>query len=98
MEGKEDAMKKRICVTEKDIQKGEAACCNRCPVALALHRELGAEYFVGLLIGSGWVAFVADRGEDSLRLPVSCGDFAFRFDCGLAVEPFEFELDVPEAT
>ncbi len=96
MEGKEDAMKKRICVTEEDIKNGVRMGAAVCPVALALLRATG----VLMLVhpdDHGWSATVAGGGPTH-PLPERVGQFAYWFDYGCQMRPIEFELDLPEAS
>ena len=60
----------RIHVTWEDIRAGKAMRTSECMVALALKRELGAEY---TSVGLGDVRFKLDGRYVTLRLPKNVG-------------------------
>jgi hypothetical protein len=76
-----------IQVTQEDISNGRRASCTDCPIALGLDRSLG---FRCDGVGS---LFAQISGED-IALPPNALNFLNRFDAGLPVQPFEFELDL----
>lgn len=80
----------RIVVTKEDIADGRAFTCTKCPVALAMSRAFGMPIYVG---PTSWGAF-KDGGPIG-RTPELAAEFMTRFDVGLPVQPFEFE--VPDA-
>lgn len=80
----------RIEVTAEDIANGERKNACRCPVALAATRAGMRLVHVDLdSIGEKFVGGVWGR---SSYLPVEACEFVDRFDRGLAVEPFIFEI------
>lgn len=73
-----------ISVTEEDIQRGFPNC-DRCPVALAVSRQMGQHASVTL----HWV-----RTADLLaKVPTVVRNFIEDFDRGLPVSPFNFQLE-----
>lgn len=79
-------MKLRIEVTETDIARGEENSACRCPVALALVRQIpGFEPEVGIMhLDMGWL----------FKTPESVCEFIYNFDEGEFVEPFAFDIDI----
>jgi hypothetical protein len=91
-----------INVTSEDISKGEQFSCGNCPVALACKRAFGCPCAV-----SAFNVRVYANGSDTkstadIRLPQIVQSFIIRFDYQTKsnplgpVEPFTFELSVPE--
>lgn len=80
-------MKKRICVTAKDIAKGKRVDANSCPVALALKRALG---YLCPVTRSYW-----RNGDDEVPTSDKVHEFVRKFDQGIAVKPFSFYVEVP---
>lgn len=79
----------RIEVTSDDITRGKAYSSNNCPIALAAKRsidcdELYITYELRIYGGRNLVAVVP--------LPKVARTFAQRFDYGLPVKPFSFEI------
>lgn len=72
-------------VTADDIARGTRKSCSCCPIALALARCTG----LVVSVESDWVYFMPD-------LPQTAVEFIKTFDAGKPVQPFSFELDVPE--
>lgn len=79
-------------VTQEHIGAGVAESCRSCPVALALQDAGYPRAVVANFI------FLDAHDPDSrlLRTPASVVRFVHRFDSGQTVEPFEFQLEVPE--
>ena len=82
----------RVQVTQQDIDDGKAGEAYRCPVALAARRAFPRQHVrvyapCIMLIESGYPTF---------DLPSEARRFVDRFDGGVHVEPFEFDLDVPD--
>lgn len=97
-------MKKRICVTRKDIKEGVPCDPKRCPVARGLKRHL--KYDIGVtFISFGRHIQPAYRiynphMPDSERLhplPMKIHQFIRDFDTHQPVKPFTFLLDLPNA-
>ena len=82
-------MKRKITVTEQDIQLGRRANCYWCPIARAIKREFG-------LKGRG-VNVVDDKmvyvgGDDWYTLSRAAQRFINRFDAKKPVQPLTFML------
>jgi hypothetical protein len=85
-------MKVRIRVTQEDIDRGGKGPY-ACPIALAVRRalpELDEPFVVTerFYLDDGMIAYVL--------LPAQAQDFIWLYDLDLAVEPFEFELDLED--
>lgn len=76
-------------VTAQHIKDGWLANCNKCPVALALQ---SAGFPLAQVSGDG--IYLNGRGE-RIKTPALAREFIKTFDHlgGMAVRPFEFELD-----
>lgn len=83
-----------IKVTEKHIQEGWRKACYGCPIFLAVVDGMNEEEKGGTF--SVLPACVAPefirRGKERFRPPAEVNEFIRRFDAGLPVEPFEFQL------
>ena len=80
-----------VTVTDEDIRLGTPKNPNKCPVALALLRETGANSV--MVTETTAVAMMDDCVLDG-DLPADVEDFVRRFDSGLAVPRIDFELDM----
>jgi hypothetical protein len=83
-------MKKTIRVTQELIDNGQkidAACC---PVALALKKEVDPK------ASCGDTSCYLGKRYGRHELPQAVITFVKAFDKGLPVEPFEFEIDLPD--
>lgn len=86
-------MKITIDVTAEDIRCGQRQTSGSCPIALALirsglrnpHVYHNADAYIGAPALREW-----------LLLPAEAASFIYRFDDEESVEPFSFELDVPD--
>lgn len=79
-------------VTAGDIARGTPGSGCQCPVALAVERALpGFNLYVGPEVA--YLGF--DQTGKTLSLPDEARAFIARFDLGLLVEPFTFDLTVP---
>lgn len=87
-------MKLTVTVTAEHIQRGKRLDCARCPIALATRP---------LLVGCEEVEVFATHVEIRVapgdlvhtQLPHEASLFVARFDGGLYVEPFTFEMAIP---
>jgi len=80
----------RVEVTEADVVNGIPKDSCDCAVALALRRVTEP-----VKVGPCWVEL---NGSDALvPLPAEAVAFIRRFDRGEPVEPFAFDLELPEA-
>lgn len=76
----------KIKITAEDIAYGVRGSCSLCPVVHAVNRAFNCE---GANIGP-FVIFLSQRRQ--WETPSIVRSFIMRFDAGLPVEPFEFEL------
>lgn len=81
-----------VYVTQEDIDKGIAANCYHCPIALAMGRTTGSSARVGAKV------CVVRRDESRrhyYRLSASVSEFIRRFDMegAKAVKPFKFTAE-----
>lgn len=81
-------------VTADDIAKGVVGDGCRCPIALAVARQLGIEAAEGNLAVMDCMVKVG-YGDDYLwrdryRLPIEAEEFIEAFDCQDEVQPFTF--------
>lgn len=76
----------KIQVTQEDIDKGEKNLCHKCAIALAATRAFGKP-----MKAMRWRIEDPATGK-SFTTPKEVGTFMFRYDDGLPVKPFEFEL------
>lgn len=93
------SVKTKIAVTADHIKRGVAREYCGCPIALAINEKIEK---------SGYIAIVANRVRFkhtiihdkeilfSETIPRVASDFIGNFDSGRPVEPFEFEVDLPE--
>jgi hypothetical protein len=77
-------------VTAEDIAHGQAKDCANCPVARCMSRTLGYTILVG-----DDKAWPKNFGKN-VRLPPHVVEFIARYDCDQQVQPFEFEIEIPE--
>ena len=99
-------MRLRVEVTAEDISAGIPEDSCECPVARALKRAGVVEEFAfdGHGFPDPWASprlefdDIYDEGDRLVvRMPIEAGRFAERFDARQPVEPFTFEIDVPDA-
>lgn len=85
-----------ISVTQKHIEEGIQQICNRCPIALAI-RDLLPLHWPNDESVSVWGG-AADLypSKTRLLLPDAAIQFIEDFDIGEIVQPFSFELEVPQ--
>ncbi len=93
-------MKKLIRVTKADIANGRPRFASSCPIARAIGRATGTRTTVWPVSSdffAPWFATFRNEtgGYASVRLAERAARFAGRFDAGLAVEPFNFYLELP---
>lgn len=81
-------MKQAIAVLQDDIDNGEPGKVRRCAIALAANREL----FRDDIVVSG--RYLMAGTEFYAVLPDSATAFMPRFDAGMPVEPFKFEVEI----
>lgn len=86
-----------IQITPDDIKHGTRKSCRMCPVARALQRvsiknvecQVTINYCYGLDNMNGQIVW-------EKWLPIVIQEFIQKFDDDRIVEPFDFELDIPE--
>ncbi len=100
-------MKKRVIVSESNINLGERAKCNLCPVALALRDAFGENYV--FMVSSTEIHYVDRSNPKSKPMTLSTKtlvqfddaniyEFIQEFDnYGVGI-PFEFDADLDLAT
>lgn len=83
----------KISVTAEHIKKGKRQHCSLCPIALAMI-DAGIEdpYVHTNVVLTG----IDYESRGYFTLSPAAKRFISRFDCGRAVEPFEFELSPKE--
>jgi hypothetical protein len=95
-------MKITVQVTQEDIADGERYACCECPVALALKRATGREWFVtGVFLnllkpGQSFTDSGVAAVELTLDTPQEVKTFIHAFDENDPVKPFTFEIETPE--
>lgn len=92
-----DLVATEISVEQRHINCGEAADCERCPVALAIIEQV--DMGVSVHVGEDAIDFYAPRrGEfESKESPSAVANFIACFDGGgpECAHPFSFTLDIP---
>jgi hypothetical protein len=90
----------KVKVTQRDITSGVVEDPEACPVARGIRRlvKRGVTVFV---MGDDGVEFIHKDKTVRRKLPAKAKDFIFDFDdvdgMGAAVQPIEFEMNIPEA-
>lgn len=82
-------MRIKIDVTAEDIVNGVRGVAFACPIARAVKRMGSSQVYVA------YGCLECDEGEGFL--PKSASDFVDRFDEGLPVSPFSFEVEIEDA-
>ena len=91
---------KRYEVTREDIEDGERGICTKCPVALAIKRQMPSDWWVNVGGFTGEIAFffqgdMPDKLNTRriiLQTPISVSRFMDKFDAEESAEPFSFKL------
>lgn len=78
-----------IQVSQGDIDNGTPGMCGFCPVAVALLRQTGA---VWLVYSDGQARPYIGDPAVRITLPPEVAEAVRRYDAGLGMEPFEFDL------
>lgn len=88
----------KITVTQSHIDEAErdlndsSNICSKCVIAKAIR-----DHFPNAEIGYLKAHLKIKKGQRNVvRLPAAARDAIRRFDAGIPVSPFTFELDVPE--
>lgn len=88
-----------IKVTQDDIDRGVHRSCDKCPVTLAVNRVLLDYYRTW---STRYKIFICAIKENlsvkrvSFNTPFPVAEFICQFDRRNSVEPFEFEIPIPE--
>ncbi len=83
-----------IQITQDDIKQGTVDDCDRCPIALATNRVLIAGHHAKVMGSISIYNYVYRRF--TCKTPNSVKQFIRSFDDEYVVEPFEFDLEIPE--
>ena len=75
-------------VTKEDIEKGKPQNAVACPIAIALERQTGHKWSVGVRYCTRLAAWT----WNDLLLPPAAVRFVRAFDLGCDVAPFAFEV------
>lgn len=92
----DDSVLVLVRVEQRHINEGKAKSCGSCPLARAINDALGrdiAPLGVGVNNTSWWGNPFGDIGG---TLPFDASAFVVNYDAGLPVEPFEFEIRIPD--
>lgn len=82
-------------VTPEDLSNGLPGNCGLCPVALAVRRIVRDDVAIRVsmsILSWRW----PDYTTGSVDLPWTAENFIKRFDAACEIEPFEFEIDLPD--
>ncbi len=85
----------QITVTQQDINFGVQGGRCTCPVAVAIRRILAAPYYV-LVYGKISLRRPSSRITKRIDIPDSVRTFVTEFDRGNPVQPFDFDIEIPE--
>lgn len=93
----------KVEVTQADISNGVMLECTMCPVALAINRHLNPVFQSSvrpgyIILRSKFVKMLTEQYTDSEIIPTekTVHDFIHAFDMHGYVQPFSFELDIPD--
>jgi hypothetical protein len=81
-------------VTQNDIAHGRRGLCRECPAALAMERAGIVEPRVRNT--ELWLRTAHEHRLVKVRLPESAAKFIDDFDANRTVEPFSFQIDIPD--
>ncbi len=86
-----------IQVTQEHIDEGCAKICEKCPIALAVRKLLNQTFDLQVLeVGITILDAATGFSVYWLTFPMKVSYFISRFDGQLPVEPFKFNLEIPE--
>ncbi len=86
----------KVEVTFDDIANGTPGACRDCPIALALERLLSDRVLFVVELGCLSWAGPTIGAHGSIPMPQAAADFIEGFDRGYEVEPFGFEIELPD--
>jgi hypothetical protein len=88
----------RIDVKQRHIMHGQRGKCNACPVALAIKEKVLKT--TGVEVATYSVELTNWDGKNVKKVilnpPLGVARFVSYFDAGDPVQPFSFDLDIPE--
>lgn len=84
-----------INVTQQDIDNGKTCVSSDCPVAWALNRVLKTGHW-SQIGNPSFTIWTNNEVVHQAYLPSPVGDFIRRFDSFLDIDPFTFQLELPE--
>ncbi len=82
-------------VTDDDIFDGIKSSCHSCPIALAAIR-INVARIISVNSTTMVVRNSYSRNGNFIVLPIEAIDFIAAFDADQEVEPFSFEIEVPD--
>jgi len=89
-------MKLRVDVTQEDIANGRKRNPSACMVARAINRASEGMLQAQVCYEHGWLGPELDGASVKLPLKDSVKQLVVMFDQGMVVQPFSFELELPE--
>lgn len=88
-----------IRVTASDILAGKMKNCDSCPIANAIDGVLRPEYMAKVFESKVQIGAHDMKREwlikHEIPMPERAGDAIFEFDTKGTMEPFEFEIEIP---
>lgn len=88
--------KVRINVSSEAILNGVRDDCRRCPIARSAWNSFPPHSAIAAFRDELRVRLPHHSSVLKFPLPVEAREFINRFDDGLQVEPFAFDLDIPD--
>lgn len=86
----------QICVTKADICDGRPGKPYLCPIARATQRVLGQKYYASVSNRIDIRQHVGAQLKLKIPFPGSVYHFVAKFDNSKPVEPFDFDIEIPE--
>lgn len=87
----------KIQVTKEDIANGKPKKCARCPVALAIQRATASKHGCKFLsCTASHATFRINRKVETVGFPNFVSLRISMYDAGGTMEPFEFNLELPQ--
>ena len=80
-------------VLDEDIKRGDQDDCHRCALARAIKRRVAPYFRPDVSVGSNTFSVGIAASQE---LPADCVEWIRRFDDGEKVEPFRFQINLPE--
>lgn len=89
-------MLKHIVVTKEDIESGRRRDSFSCPVANAIRRQCSVHSLHVLPYSVVWGNALSLYSAPKSTLPYDVEKTILRYDGGINIEPFEFDLEIPD--